>query len=96
MAESVERGLPVRKVGSLIPDQVKPMTYKIGICRFLTSRSAILAEGKNWLSQCPDNVTEWDIRSGSGLPVGQQYKVTLSMQSLVGTWPDMTLNVATR
>ena len=33
--ESVEHGLRVWDIGTLVPGQVKPMTYKIDICHFL-------------------------------------------------------------
>ena len=36
---------------------------KIDICRFLARRSSLLGECKDWLAQCPSNVTESDIRS---------------------------------
>ena len=35
VAESVERRPRVREIGSLVPGQVKPMTYQIDTCRFL-------------------------------------------------------------
>ena len=31
VAELIERGHRLREIGSLVPDQVKPMTYKIDI-----------------------------------------------------------------
>ena len=33
----------------------------IDTSRFLAWRSALLGYGKNWLAQCQDNVSEWDI-----------------------------------
>ena len=44
-------------------------------------------------------MTKMDIRSWSwwpGLQVGQHYKVTMSALSQVGTFPDMTVDVASR
>ena len=40
------------------------------------------AYGKDWLAGCQDNVTEWNIRSWCqrpSLPVGQYYKVAMSV-----------------
>ena len=48
-------------------------------CRFLGRHSLLLGLGKDWLAQCQDNVTEWDIRSWCSwpdFPVGKHYKVT--------------------
>ena len=45
----------------------------IDMCRFLARHSALLGYGKDWLAQCHENVTEWDIRTwcwGPGPPVG--------------------------
>ena len=58
MAESLERMLPVRKVGSSSPGRVKPMTYQIGTCQYLAWYPALLGYGKNWLSQYQVNVTK--------------------------------------
>ena len=49
------------EIGSLVPGQVKSMTYRIDTCRFLAWRFAVIRWGKDWLAQCQDNVTEWDI-----------------------------------
>ena len=38
----------------------------------------------DWLAQYQDNVTEWDIKSWHGLPVGKHYKVATIAQSQVG------------
>ena len=32
--------------------------------------------GMDWLAQCQDNVTKWDVRAI--FPVGQHYKLTMS------------------
>ena len=42
---------------------VKSMTYQIDTCRFIALYSALLGDAKDWLVQCQENVTEWDIRS---------------------------------
>ena len=57
----------------------QPMTYQIDTCCFLAWRSALI--GQDWLTQCQDNVTEYDIRSWCWWPdfiIGQHYKVTMS------------------
>ena len=62
--------------------------------------ATLLGYGKDWLAQCQDNVTEWDIRSWcwrSGLLVlvGQHYESHYECAlSQVDTHPDMTLDVA--
>ena len=43
VAESVERGPCMRKIGSSVPGRVKPMTYKIDACHFLAWYLALLA-----------------------------------------------------
>ena len=43
------------------------MTYQIDTCRFLARCSALFEQGTDWLAQCQNNVTQWDI--GSGLTV---------------------------
>ena len=48
MAESVNRKLPLREVGSLKPSQVKPMTYRIDTFRALALCSALLEQGNDW------------------------------------------------
>ena len=59
----------------------------------------MVAEGKNWLAQCKDNMTEWDIGSSwwqPDFPVGQYYDVSMSRECAlcqVGTHPNITLNV---
>ena len=48
----------------------------------------------DWLGQCQDNVTEWDIRR-PGFTIGQHYNVAISgALSHVDAHPDMTLDVA--
>ena len=66
VTESVERSPPVQKVDSLKPSRLKPITYQIDMCCNVP---------KDWLSQCKNNVSVWDI---TGLPVGQYYKVIMS------------------
>ena len=46
VATKVERGLRMQVIWSLVPDQVKPITYKIDICRFLAWRLALIGLGK--------------------------------------------------
>ena len=72
---------------------------KIDTRRFLARRSALLGYEKDWLVQCQNNVTEWDIRSWCwqpGLPVFQHYEIMMNVQSQVGTHPgpDMTFDIA--
>ena len=70
VAESVEREPPMREIRNSVSGRVKPMTYKTDTCHFL----ALIGKRKDSLSQCQNNVTEWDIRSWQiGLPVGQYY-----------------------
>ena len=55
-------------------------TYKIDTCRFLARCSVLIGQGKDWLAQDQDNVTEWDIKSWywrSGFPVGQHYEIAM-------------------
>ena len=50
-------------------------SYKNYTCHFLACRL-------DWLAQCQDNMTEWDIGSccwRPDFPVGQCYKVTMSV-----------------
>ena len=64
------------------PGRVKPMTLKMCACRFLVRQLALLGQGKDWLAQGQDNVTEWEIRSlcsRPGHPMEQHYKVTRSV-----------------
>ena len=98
MAELVEHRRAVKESRRLVPGQVKPMTYTIDICRFLTWHSELLALDKDWLTQCPDNVTEWDIGSrcqqpdfrfphGAALLSRNEHALVQ-----VGTDPDMTIS----
>ena len=70
-------------IAGLNPGRVKSMTYA---CRFLARCSALLGEGKGWLAQCQENVTEWDMvlaaGSASGAALESPHEHTLS---LVGT-----------
>ena len=60
-------------------NETKINDFKIDTCCFLARCSALLGKGKYWLAQCPDNVTEKDIRCWRpGLPVGQYYNVAMS------------------
>ena len=57
----------------------QPMTYKIELFSFLSWQSALFGYGKDWLAQCQDNTTEWDIRSWYRNVLGwQHYKVSMS------------------
>ena len=91
VAESVKGGTRVWEIGNLVPGRVKPITYQIYTCPFLARHSTLLEYGKDWLAQCQDNVTEWDIGAWYQQPdfrVWQHYKVTMSVHCL-----DMTLAV---
>ena len=49
-------------------------------CCFLVLRSDLIGYGKHWLGQCPDNLTEWDIRSWcqrADFQMGQYYEVAM-------------------
>ena len=67
--------------------------------RFLARRLALLGLDKDWLAQCRDNATEWDIRvwcwfgacSPSGASLLSHHECALSK---FGTHPDMTLDIA--
>ena len=90
VAESVEHGPRVLKIVGSDHGRVKPMTYKICDCYFLARWS-----DKDWLAQCQDNVTKWDITSWCWRPgyrMGQHYRSCHKSQ--VGTHPDMTLGIA--
>ena len=49
------------KFENSLPSQVKAITYTIYACRFLARHLALLGQGKEWLAQFWDKVTEWDI-----------------------------------
>ena len=49
--------------------------FKSDTCRFLAWCMTFIGQGKDCLAQCQGNVTEWD----AGLPVGQHYKVAMSL-----------------
>ena len=55
VAESVERAPRVRDREFSSP------STKFDTCDFLVWLLALIAEGKDWLAQLWDNVTEWDI-----------------------------------
>ena len=98
-SRSVERTPPLREIRNLIPGRVKRMMYKIDTRHFLVWSLALIGQGKDWLAQCDDNVTVWDIGSWcqwSDLPVGQHYKVAISVCALsqVSTRTYVTLDVA--
>ena len=63
VAASVERRLPVRKIGV-----VKLITYQNCTYRYLAWCLAWLGEHNDWLAQCLDNVTEWGIGSWHQVP----------------------------
>ena len=52
VAESVEGGPPMRKVGSSVPGRGKQMIDKTDTCHFLAWRLALLGYGKDCLAQC--------------------------------------------
>ena len=61
VAESV-RAMASKDFRDLNADRVKPTTYKIYTCHYLTWRLASLGEGKDSLAQCQDIVTVRDNR----------------------------------
>ena len=70
------------EIGSLVHNNVKPITYQIYTCHFLAWCFALIGYGKGWLAQYQKNVTEWDIMAWgqwSDFPVGQHYKVTMNV-----------------
>ena len=52
--------------------------------RLLARRSALLGQGKDWLAQYLDNMTEWDIRvsvlAGFNFPAWKRNKIIVSVQ----------------
>ena len=61
--------------------RVKLLTLKLIVVASFSQGLSIIIVGysKDCLTQCQDNVTEWDIRYWQpGFPVGQHYKVTMS------------------
>ena len=83
VAESVKSSrLLMLKVRRWNRSRVKSMTYTMDTCRHLAWRSVLIRYGKDWLAQCRDNVSEWDIESKSrgwpALLAGEQYKVATS------------------
>ena len=78
MAELVELGPRVQEIGSSVPGQINPMTYKIDTCHFLVWCSALIGLAKDWFAQCQENMMEcgnlsWCQRPD--FPVRQHYKV---------------------
>ena len=80
------------------PMAYKPMTYKIDSFHFPVWCSALLEYGKDWLAQCQNNVTGWNIRTWCwqhDFPVRQHYKFTMSAHCHksvpVMIWPEMLL-----
>ena len=43
-------------IASSVSGWIKPISYKVD-----TDAQALLGQGKDWLAQCQDNVTEWGI-----------------------------------
>ena len=77
--ESIERWLPVWKIGSSIPGRIKPMTYQIDTSRYLIRHSALIGEGKHWFVQCHTvtvtvsgmcHIIMWSWCRHPGFPVG--------------------------
>ena len=59
-------GLPLWEIRGIRTHRFEPMSSQInGIqiytSRFLSRCSRLLEYNKDWLAQCKDNVTEWDI-----------------------------------
>ena len=74
---------------------LKTKDVKVDTCCFLARHFVLLEQGKNWLTQGQDNVTEWDIKSWCcrhDLPT--LYSCHGCTPSQVGTDPDMTLDGA--
>ena len=61
MAESVELGPLMREIGSSVHRLSQDNDLQIDTCLFLARRSALIGYDKDWLAQCQDNVTKWDI-----------------------------------
>ena len=113
MAEWVEHLAPVLEDWGICTSRVRIQTllepwssqtndFTIDACHFLAWRSALLGQGKDWLAQCLDNVTELDGRSWCwrpGLPLMQHYKDAMSVhcQKSVSIliWPLMFLGCKT-
>ena len=74
------------------------MTYEIDVCRLSLPRLVLGINriGKDWLAQCQDNVTEWDIGlwcQWPDVPEGQHYEVAMSTLSRVDISTDVALDV---
>ena len=81
MSELVEHDPHVLEIGSLALGQVKAMTDNIDTPCFLAWQLVLIGQGKDWVAQCQDNVTEYDIGSPcwlSDFTVGQHYKAAMS------------------
>ena len=63
VAKSVERRLPIQKIGSLNPSWVKPMTFKVDTSQYLAWCSALMRYDKDRLARYRSNVTVCDMRS---------------------------------
>ena len=79
MTESVECRPCVQEMRILDPGRVKPIAYQIDTCRFLAWFSASIGQGKDWLVNYQDNVTEWDIGSQCQWPDFPQGSTTKSL-----------------
>ena len=80
VAESVEHWSSVWEIVGSIPWLSK--TNDLWDLYFIARCSALLEQGKDWLFQCQDNVTEWDIWSWywhPGFPMRHQFKVAMSV-----------------
>ena len=53
MFESVDRELPVQKIGGSVPDRINPMTSQF----ILVGHLALLGYGKDWMAKSQDNGT---------------------------------------
>ena len=89
VAESIERMVPVRKVGSSTPGRVESMTYKIDTCRYLAvSTNTVLSNGL--VSQWPGIPVAWS-PSGAALP-----NCHMCARSQLCTHPHDSVNIARR
>ena len=82
VAKSIEHVPCLRKIGSSVPGQVKPMSYKMYARHFQAWYLALVVQGKDWSARCQDNATASD--NGSlcqwlDFPVGQYNKVAISV-----------------
>ena len=94
--QAASTGLACRRSWVRTHGWVNPMTYKIEACHFLARCSALMGQDNDWLAQCQDNPTQWDIRSWCrqlGFPVGQHYKVVMGAHCHKSVSILMTLDV---